>query len=154
VTQHDRPLEEATTPSIEALKAYTSALKVLFSANDLPTAVTMFNHAIELDPKFAMAHAMLGFTYNLVGERTLSAASDRTAYDLRLKVGDRERFFITANYDLQVTGNLERAQQTFELWARTYPRDIVPHTLLASFVYPPLGRYDKAVEEAKKQNEL
>jgi serine/threonine protein kinase/tetratricopeptide (TPR) repeat protein len=154
VKEHDRPLEEATTPSVEALKAYSAALTVLFSANDLPTALTMFNRAVEIDPKFAMAHAMLGFTYNLVGERGLSAASGSVAYELRDKVGDREKFFITANYDLQVTGNLERAQKTFELWARTYPRDIVPHTLLAAFVYPPLGRYDKAVEEAKKQNEL
>ncbi len=154
VKEHDKPLEEASTPSLEALKAYSAALKVLFSVNDLPAAIGLFGRAIEIDPKFAMAHAMLGFTFNLVGERGLSAERGAAAFELRDRTTDREKFFITANYDLQVTGNIERAQQTFELWSRTYPRDIVPHTLLAAFVYPPLGRYEKAIEEARKQNAL
>jgi tetratricopeptide (TPR) repeat protein len=154
VQRHDRPLEEATTPSLEALKAYSAALKVLFSGNDLAAAVAQFNRAIEVDPKFAMAHAMLGFSYGLIAERTLSAESNSTAYQLSDRVSDREQFFIRANYDLQVTGNLEKAQQTCELWSRTYPRDIVPHTLLAAFIYPQTGQYEKAVGEAKIQNDL
>ena len=154
IKQHDRPLEEATTPSLEALKAYSAALKVLFSVNDLATAVTLFSHAIEIDPKFAMAHSMLGFTYGVIGERTISAESNRTAFELRDRASDREKFFITANYDLQVTGDLEKARQTCELWSRTYPRDIVPHTLLAAFIYPPAGLYEKGVEEGRTQNAL
>ncbi len=154
IKQHNRPLEEATTPSLEALKAYSAALKVLFSVNDLATAVTLFNHAIEIDPKFAMAHAMLGFTYGVIGERTISAESNRTAFELRDRASDREKFFITANYDLQVTGDLEKARQTCELWSRTYPRDIVPHTLLAAFIYPPAGLYEKGAEEGRTQNGL
>jgi tetratricopeptide (TPR) repeat protein len=114
VKQHDRPLEEATTPSLEALKAYSAALKVLFSVNDLATAVSLFGRAIEIDPKFAMAHAMLGFTYGVIGERTVSAESNRTAFQLRDRASDREKFFITANYDLQVTGDLEKARFIFE----------------------------------------
>jgi eukaryotic-like serine/threonine-protein kinase len=151
VKQHDRPLEEATTPSLEALKAYSAALKVLFSVNDLATAVSLFGRAIEIDPKFAMAHAMLGFTYGVIGERTVSAESNRTAFQLRDRASDREKFFITANYDLQVTGDLEKARQTCELWSRTYPRDIVPHTLLGAFLYPPAGLYEKGAEEGRKQ---
>jgi tetratricopeptide (TPR) repeat protein len=154
VQTHDTPLEEATTPSLDALKAYSAALKVLFSVNDLPAAIALFNHAIELDPKFAMAHAMLGFTYGLVAERTLSAGSNSTAYQLSDRVSDREKFFIRANYELQVMGNLEEARKTCELWSRTYPRDIVPHTLLGAFIYPQTGQYEKAVVEAKMQNDL
>ncbi len=154
VRAHDRPLEEVTTPSLEALKAYSAALKVLISVNDLPAALGLFGRAIEIDPQFAMAHAMIGFTYGLIGERTLAAASNAIAFQLRDRASDRERFFITANYDLQVTGNLERARQTCELWLRTYPRDIVPHTLLGAFIYPPSGLYEKALMEATIQNDL
>ena len=86
-----------------------------------------------------------GFTYGLMGQPALSAESNRRAYELRDRASDREKFFITASYDMQVTGNLEKAQQTCELWARTYPRDIQPHALLGAFVYPTFGKYEKGV---------
>ncbi len=101
-----------------------------------------------------MAYASLGFTYGLIGELALSTESDSGAYQLRDRASDREKFYITAVYDLQVTGNLEKAQQTCELFAQTYPRDPIPHTWLGAFLYPTLGKYEKGVEEAKKQIEL
>ena len=110
VEQHDTPLEEATTPSLEALKAYSAASKIQTSIG-LAGAVPLFKRAIEIDPKFAMAHASLGFTYGLMGEPALSAESNRRAYALRDRVSDRGEFFITASYELQVTGNLEKARR-------------------------------------------
>ena len=148
VQKHDTPLEEATTPSLEALKAYSSAMKVDFSTGSA-AAVPLFKRAIEIDPKFAMAHAFLGRVYGDIGESDLSAESIRQAWQLRDRVTDAEKFFITANYDLQVTGNLEKAQATFELWAQTYPREIHAPGLLSGQIYPFFGKHEKAVEEAK-----
>ena len=149
VKQHDTPLQDATTPSLEALKAYSTASKILMSANDLASAVPLFKRAIEIDPNFAMAHASLGFAYGLLGEPALSAESNSKAYRLRDRVSDREKFFIAATYDLQVTGNLEKALLTCELWVQTYPRELQPYGLLGAFLYPTFGKYEKGVEAAK-----
>ena len=89
-----------------------------------------------------------------VGEPALSAESTRKAYELRDRASDREKFFIAAAYDLQVTGNLEKAQQTCELWVQTYPREIVPYGLLGAMVYPTFGKYEKGVEVARKAIEI
>ena len=85
-----------------------------------------FQRAVEIDPKFAMAHAYLGLLYSTTGESVLSAESTTKAWQLRDRVSDRERFFIDFTYDRQVTGNLERAYQTLESWAQTYPRGEQP----------------------------
>ena len=153
VKQHSTPLAEATTPSLEALKAYSAAQNISFSTGGA-TALTLYKRAIEIDPKFAMAHASLAIMYFAIGETTLSAESASQAYRLRDRVSDRERFFIAATYDMQVTGNLEKAQQTFEAWAQTYPRERDAHGFLAGAIYPVLGKWDKAVQEGKKVIEL
>jgi len=149
VEKHSTPLEEATTPSLEALKAYSVALKVVHSTGSA-SAMPHFKRAIEMDPKFAMAHAYLGRIYGDIGESALSAASTSRAWQLRDRASDAEKFFITANYDLNVTGNMEEAQQTFELWAQTYPRAIDAPGLLSGMIYPTFGKYQKAIEEARK----
>ena len=153
VEKHSTPLAEATTPSLEALKAYTAALKVSSSHGDA-AALPLFKHAVEIDPKFAMAHARLGLIYADVGESSLSAQSARTAWQLRERASDAEKFYIVVSYDLHVTGNLEKAEQDCEAWVQTYPRAISPHALLAAWVYPNSGKYEKAIEEAKKSIEL
>jgi eukaryotic-like serine/threonine-protein kinase len=153
VEKYDTPLAEATTPSLEALKAYSAGWKV-FSSTGHAAALPFFKRAIELDPKFAMAHASLGRMYSGTEEPALSAESITRAYQLRDRTSDREKFFITANYDLQVTGNLEKAQQTCALWAQAYPREARAHGFLASLVYLPTGRYEKSVEESRKSIEL
>jgi serine/threonine protein kinase len=147
VEKYDTPLAEATTTSLEALRAYTAALQVLYSTGSA-AAVPFFKHAIEIDPKFAMAHAMLGRVYGDIGETVLSAESTTKGYQLRDRASDDERFFISASYDMQVTGSLEKAQQTCELWMQAYPRTARPHSFLAGIIYPPLGKYDKSVQEA------
>jgi tetratricopeptide (TPR) repeat protein len=154
VHKHDTPLEEATTPSLEALKAYSTGWRVASSTGN-KAAVPFFERAVEIDPKFALAYARLGHAQATgTGESGLAAENVGKAYRLRDRASDSEKFFIASTYDMDVTGNLERAQQTFELWAETYPREIPPHGFLSGWVYPVLGKYEKAVEEAKKQIEL
>jgi eukaryotic-like serine/threonine-protein kinase len=153
VEKYDTPLAEATTPSLEALKAYSAGWKV-FSSTGHAAALPFFKRAVELDPQFAMAHASLGRMYSGIEEPALSAESITRAYQLRDRASDREKFFITANYDLQVTGNLEKARQTCELWAQAYPREARAHGFLGSIVYLSTGRYEKAVEESRKAIEL
>src|SRR5205814_5076029 len=153
VEKHSTPLEEATTSSLEALKAYSMAMKVL-SSNGPAASLPHFKRATEIDPKFAMAHAYLGRVYGDSGESALSAESTSKAYQLRDRASDREKFFIAASYDTQVTGNLERAQKTCEAWAQTYPREMTGHGFLSGMILPVFGRFEKALEEAKKVVEL
>jgi tetratricopeptide (TPR) repeat protein len=153
VEKHSTPLAEATTPSLDALKAYSAAWKVISSTGS-GAALPLFKRAIESDPKFAMAHAWLGRMYGDIGESALSAASTTKAYQLRDRGTDWEKFFITDAYDLQVTGDLEKAQRTCEAWAQTYPREAGPHDALGGIIYLVFGKYEKGVEEAKKAIDL
>ena len=148
VEKHDTPLEDATTSSLEALKAYSAGYRVLFSVGS-EAAVPFFKRATEIDPQFAMAYAMLGRMYGDMGESVLSGENTSKAYDLRDRASDKEKFFISASYDMQVTGNLERAEQTCELWAQTYPREWTPHGFLGGIIYAFLGKYERSIEEAK-----
>jgi len=148
VEKYDTPLAEATTTSLEALRAYTAGIKVLSSTGSA-AAVPFFKHAVELDPQFAMADAMLGRVYGSIGENVLSEESTAKAYELRDRASDKEKFFISASYDRQVTGNLPKAQQTCEFWVQAYPRDKSPHGFLAGLIYPLIGKYEESVEEAK-----
>jgi DNA-binding winged helix-turn-helix (wHTH) protein/tetratricopeptide (TPR) repeat protein len=149
VEKYDTPLAEATTTSLEALKAYSLGWKVN-SAKGSAAAVPFFKQAIQIDPKFAMAYALLGRMYGDIGESALSAESTAKAYQLRDRASDDERFFISASYDMQVTGNLEKAQQTCEFWMQTYPRAMVPHAFLSGIIYPAFGKFETAAEEAIK----
>ena len=153
VTRHDTPLAEATTRSLEALKAYSAAWKVHFSQG-AAAALPLFRHATEIDPEFAMAHAALGRIYADVDQSALSAASLKRAWELRDRASDRERFFIASNYALLVTGNLEDARQMEEAWVRTYPRDALPHTMLAGYVNKAAGRFEEAAAEAQEATDL
>jgi eukaryotic-like serine/threonine-protein kinase len=149
VRKHDTPLVEVMTPSLEALKIYSAGWKALSSTGPA-TALPLFQRATEIDPQFAMAHAMLGRAYGDIGETILSMKSTSRAYELRRHVSDQERFFITTSYDMVVTGNLERARQACEAWEQTYPRELKPHIFLSGIIYPVLGRYEEAVQESKR----
>lgn len=153
VDKLDTPLAEATTPSLEALKAYSMAFKVL-TASGSAAAAPLYQRAIEIDPQFAMAYAMLGRIYGDIAESGLSAENTSKAWQLRSRASDRERFFIDASYDMQVTGDLERARQTCEAWEQMYPRDPNAHGFLSGAIYPVLGKYKEALEEALKMLEL
>jgi eukaryotic-like serine/threonine-protein kinase len=142
----DAPLEQATTPSMEALKAFSSGMKVWKTSGPAAT-IPFYRHAIELDPNFALAYMWLGRMYGDLGESALSADNIRKAYGLRDRASEWEKYFITANFHLVVTGNLEKAQQSCELWIQAYPRAKAPHQFLAVFIYRPLGQYEKSAEE-------
>jgi class 3 adenylate cyclase/tetratricopeptide (TPR) repeat protein len=149
VQKFDTPVEQATTPSLEALQAYSLGWKALAGKGDDAAAVPLFQRGIRLDPNFAMAYASLGTSYNNLDETTLAAENIRKAYNLRDRVSEREKFYIESHYYQFVTGDLEKARQAYELWAQTYPRDVVPPNNL-SHIYGALGQYDKALAEARE----
>jgi Flp pilus assembly protein TadD len=107
IREHSTPLEQATTPSLEALKAYSVARTALF-ARGFSAAIPHLQRAIVLDPQFALAHADLGFFYWNMGQTDVGAEHVRKAYALSDRVSDRERLFILFLYDRQVTGNLQK----------------------------------------------
>jgi eukaryotic-like serine/threonine-protein kinase len=153
IEKYSTPLAEATTPSLDALNAYSEGFRVLSSSGSA-AALPFFKRAIEIDPKFAMAYAHLGIVYTSVGESNLASESIHKAYELQGRVSEAEKFFISASYYEQVTGNLERAQQVCETWAQTYPQAMEPHGFLSGAVYPVIGRYDKAGEHGIRTIEL
>jgi eukaryotic-like serine/threonine-protein kinase len=143
VEKFDMPLDQATTPSLEALKAL-SVGRTTLQEQGSAAAIPFFNHALELDPNFAAAYAALGISYSNLREPGRASENLRKAYDLRDKVSERERFRISANYYLLVTGELEKAIQTYEIWARTYPRSSEPFgNLGVDYTY--LGQYEKGM---------
>jgi serine/threonine protein kinase len=153
IKQHDIPLAEATTSSLEALKAYSAGWQAL-AMRGASASLPLFRRATEIDPEFAMAHASLGRIYADLDQSDLAAASIARAWQLRDRASDHEKFFITATYQVLVTGNLEAAQQTCEAWAQAYPRESRPHAMLAGAVHKTPGRYEKAQAEAQKAIEL
>jgi len=147
------PIEQATTPSIEALQAYSVGRNTLLVQGNYAAAVTFFQRAIQLDPNLAMAYASLGTTYHNLGEKELAAENTRRAFELRAKVSEREKFYIESHYYDFVTGDLGKARQTYELWAQTYPRDSVPPNNLGN-LYQNVGQYEKALSEYKTTQRL
>ena len=145
----DTPFEQATTPSLEALKVFSSGRKVLGTAGSA-AAIPFFKHAIELDPKFALAYAMLGRVYGDIGESDMAADYTRKAYELRDHTTEAEKYLITASFHSVVTGDMDKAEQNCEVWLKAYPRSDVARTFLSGIIYPPLGEYEKAVEEGKE----
>jgi serine/threonine protein kinase/predicted Zn-dependent protease len=148
VQRFDTPIEEATTPSFEGLKAYSLGIKN-WNASGEAQAIPFFRQAIELDPNFAMAYAYLGVMYGILGEQTQSLENLRKAYELRNRVTQAEKFFISSSYFLVGTGELENSIQLSEIWAQAYPRDPTPH-LTSGGSYSLLGQYEKAIAETRK----
>ena len=145
VQKYDTPLVEATTPSLEALKAYSLGVKTGY-AKGATAALPFFKRAAELDPNFAMAYEVMSEIYFALAEVGQEVENARKAYDLREKVSERERFSIEGNYYLNATGELEKAAQTYELWQQTYPRDVSAYSGLGMVCFY-LGNWEKALEE-------
>jgi tetratricopeptide (TPR) repeat protein len=152
VQKYDAPPESVTTPSLEALKAYSLGYQAMVVKSDYVGAIPLFQRAISFDPKFAMAYARMGTSYADLNETVRSAESVRKAYELREHVSEREKFYIASHYEMFVTGNLEAARKVYELSAQTYPRDTRLGNL--GFLYSELGNYDKALAEYKEDLKL
>jgi DNA-binding winged helix-turn-helix (wHTH) protein/Flp pilus assembly protein TadD len=150
--KYDTPLEQATTSSLEALKAFTQGNLARDRKGDAAT-IPFFKRAIELDPQFALAYDALGLSYSNLDEPGLASEYISKAFALRERASELEKFDIAANYSQIVTGDLESANQISELWAQAYPRVPYPHNLLGvNFEF--LGQYEKALGEISEATRL
>ena len=137
----------------KALEYVQDGMKLGLGSGSNRTSIPLFRRVVEIDPNFAMAHAQLGLAYSGVGESVRAAESATRAWELRERASEREQFFIIFNYDREVTGNLEHAFQTLELWEQTYPRRAGPPDameLLGGLSTKGTARWDIAVESARK----
>ncbi|MGB2900278.1 MAG: winged helix-turn-helix domain-containing protein [Candidatus Acidiferrum sp.] len=139
--KYDFPAD-ATTKSLEGLKAFSMGLRVLRESGE-GNAIPFFRHAIQLDPEFALAHVTLGRAYEDVGEDNEAVDHFTKAFDLRNRLGEPERYYITTLYNETVIGDMEQAKMTGELWTRAYPRDSVAREKLGT-IYGELGLSEEA----------
>ncbi|HEY8227774.1 MAG TPA: protein kinase [Pyrinomonadaceae bacterium] len=152
IQKYDAPIYQATTSSLEALKVYSVGVDQQLKGKYLE-AIPLFRRATEIDPSFARAYATMSSMYYNSRQYDLAADASRKAYELRDRVGENERLYITQVYYDNVTGELEKYLETLELWKRTYPRESASHNNLA-VKYNELGQFDKAAEEAREAMRL
>jgi eukaryotic-like serine/threonine-protein kinase len=152
VQKFDKPLQQATTSSLEALQAYSEGRRLQYTSGDA-AALPFYKRAIELDPSFAAAYAMLATRYSNLGQASLGIENYKKAYELRERVSEREKYYISAQYYSAVTGEVEKANQEYELWIQNYPRDDVPYTNLGNN-FGVLGQYEKAAAKARENLQL
>ena len=152
VQKYATPLPEATTRSLEALKAYSAGMKAN-AEGEGTQALPFFQRAVELDPNFAMAYARMSLHYWALTQEGPSADAAGEAYALREKVSERERLLIEGNYYFFATGELEKAAQAYSLWKKTYPRDPTPYTM-AGYVSASMGSWEQALQDAQEELRL
>jgi tetratricopeptide (TPR) repeat protein len=149
VKRFDTPLEQATTSSLDALKAFSSGFQIHMTAGDA-ASIPFYKHAIELDPNFALAYTWMGVSFNNIGELSKDVEYTRKAYELRERTSEPENYFITARFNKVVTGNMEKAEQALQLWMQAYPRTAMPHLYLSAAIYPVTGQYEKGIEQGRE----
>ncbi|MGA8762890.1 MAG: protein kinase, partial [Candidatus Sulfotelmatobacter sp.] len=145
IQKYDAPVEQATTPSLEALQAYSNAVKV-WRAKGENAGLPLFKRAVELDANFAMAYARLATVYSNLNEAALAFENAKKAYDLRGRVTERERYYIDSHFYDFGSGDREKAAAVYQEWTQTYPHDQVPFSNLA-VIHGYMGQYAKAREE-------
>ena len=152
VQKYATPLEEASTPSLEALNAYSLGRKAKIATGQTQS-LPFFKRAVELDANFAMAYVGMAGAYINLNQPDRAAENARRAYELREKLSERERFYIETTYYVATTGELEKAAEVSELWQQTYPRDEVPYHNLG-FIFTTLGNWEGGLEEAREASRL
>jgi serine/threonine protein kinase/DNA-binding winged helix-turn-helix (wHTH) protein/tetratricopeptide (TPR) repeat protein len=150
--QFNTPLEEATTPSLDALQAYTQS-RIKQAEQGEAAAIPFLRLAVDLDPNFALAYAALGITHFHLYEYNAATTNLQKAFDLRNRVSQRERYFIQAQYYEYVTREFHKIVETYVEWARAYPRDYIPHARLCP-AYRFVGQFDQALKESQLALEL
>jgi eukaryotic-like serine/threonine-protein kinase len=153
IQKYNRPIHEAlSTASLDAFQAYANGERLVRREGNY-TSVPFFRRAIELDPDFAYAYGALANVYGLAGEANLSTDYSKKAYALRDRVSEWEKFFISFQYELRVTGELDKTMEVGRMWAQTYPRERTAHTRLAEPLLE-LGDYENAVAELEQSRLL
>jgi serine/threonine protein kinase/DNA-binding winged helix-turn-helix (wHTH) protein/tetratricopeptide (TPR) repeat protein len=148
VRKYAVPLSEATTPSLEAWKAYSMGVEAVYKAG-MTASLPFFKRAVEIDPNFAKAYTALSAMYANLGEGQRSEEYGRKAYERRDKVSERDRFVIEATYYDKVTGEMEEAAKAYDRWRLNYPRDPAPYANLCG-VYFKLGSMEKLLEMSRE----
>jgi len=151
VQKYDMSLSQATTASLDALKALSLGDGKHNTGNDL-ASIPDYQRAIEIDPNFAMAYARLGTVYNNLGQTQLSEQNRQKAFELRDRASEREKLYITSHYYAD-SGQLDKGITAYELYRQTYPRDATPYNNLA-VIYNALGQFDNALDVAKRALEI
>jgi serine/threonine protein kinase/tetratricopeptide (TPR) repeat protein len=151
VQKFDKPLSEATTPSLEALKALSLG-DVKHQTGDEFGALPLYQRAAELDPNFAMAYARIGTIYSNLGQTELSEQNRKKAFELRDRASEHEKLYITSHYYAD-SGQLDKGITALELYKQTYPRDMIPYNNLAN-IYNQLGQYENALDNARQAVQL
>jgi len=152
VQKFDTPLEQASTHSLEALKAYSLGIKT-WEAKGEPEAIPFFKRAIELDPNFALAYLALGTSYYNLAQASLAVENLNQAFELRDRVSERERYRITGDYYSFAAGDDQKATQAYETWAQSYPHDdLAPLELGAE--YMEIGQWERALSETQESLRL
>ena len=152
IQQFDVPIEQATTPSLEALKAYSIGAEQRAHGTE-KEAIPFFDHAIELDPNFAMAYARRGAISNNLGETNRASEDFKKAYALRSNLSEREKLYVTIRFHDAIAGDTSKSIETYEVWSRLYPRDLQPFDGLAAR-YQIVGQYEKAAAAAREALKL
>lgn len=152
VQRFGTPIEEATTSSIEALKAYSEARRVSLARGDL-ASIPYYQRALDLDPNFATAYAGLAVAYNNLRQATRAADNSSKAYQLPERANERERYRISSLYYAFALGDLVKEQQVLQLWKQSYPRDVVPVSNLGAN-YEWLGQWEKALDASQQSFHL
>lgn len=147
VQKYDAPLAQATTSSLEALQAYSQGTRIRYAGVGDPNSY--LKRALELDPNFAIAYAALGTYYYNLGQTSLASQNLKKAYELRDRVSELERFYIQAAYYRDVTGELDKAIQTYTEWDESYPGNAVVHNNLG-YIFLKMGQYERAVVEVRE----
>ncbi|MGH9643164.1 MAG: protein kinase domain-containing protein, partial [Terriglobales bacterium] len=144
IQKYDVPMEPATTPSLEALQAYSAGLRARETRGD-DEALPLLIRAVSLDPNFAMAHAVLGMVYSNLNDDALGAEHARKAHELRDQVTEREKFYVDSSFYNMATRELGKEIDVYEQWKQAYPRDPTPYRKLA-YCEGYLGQYEKAAD--------
>jgi serine/threonine protein kinase/tetratricopeptide (TPR) repeat protein len=146
VQKFDAPAEEATTSSLEALKAFSVGESERSKGDEL-AAIPFYKHAIELDPNFALAYGRLGAVYGNVGEDETAIDYIKKAFERKERTNEREKFYIASHYYGSVTGEIDKEIETYQLWKRSYPEDsIAPNNL--AIAYAEIGKPEESLQEA------
>jgi eukaryotic-like serine/threonine-protein kinase len=152
IQKFNTPIEEATTSSLEALKAYSLGTQTRAAQGEEPAA-PFFKQAVALDPNFAIAYATLGQVETNLGNRGVGIEYTKKAYSLRDRASEAEKFYIDSHYYDNVTGDIEQGNQVYQLWTQTYPRDSIPFNNLG-VTYALMGQWEKALPVARQAHQL